>query len=283
MDQGTDDIQRSIAETRQDIEETRASMTEKLELLEERVRETVETAKSTAEDIMTNVKETVDETVGAVKETVGDARSTVEGIVDNVKETMDDTMTMVKRSFDMEYQVNHHPWTMLGGSVLMGYMLGCWTNRPTSSSSAPARHTDYTERHADYTARNRNLEKSGYFATVQGLTPDGQPLGNSSRAQRSGVWSSTLGQFGEEFNIIKGALIGALMGSVRDLVRQSLPNVAPQLEKAIDSATRKMGAKPINGAPNQHDQSHANQEHELHQQERAANGPSRTARDQVTI
>jgi len=39
------------------MEETRASMTEKLELLEERVRETVESAKSTVEDMVENVKE----------------------------------------------------------------------------------------------------------------------------------------------------------------------------------------------------------------------------------
>ena len=47
------------------LEETRTSMTEKMELLEDRVRETVEGTRSAVEHIVDNVKGTVEETVGS--------------------------------------------------------------------------------------------------------------------------------------------------------------------------------------------------------------------------
>jgi len=113
------------------MEETRASMTEKLELLEERVRETLEETKSAVEDIVENVKGTVDETVGVVKETVDGAKSTVEDIVENVKGTMDDTVTTVKHTFDLSYQANQHPWVFFGGAVLVGASsVACCNPRP---------------------------------------------------------------------------------------------------------------------------------------------------------
>ena len=252
MDQGTDDIQRSISATRRDIEETRASMTEKLELLEERVRETVESAKSTVEDIMENVKGTVDETVGAVKETVGDARSTVEGIVENVKgtvvdarstvegivenvkDTMDDTVTMVKHSFDLQYQVDQHPWVMLGGSVLAGYLLG---RLGTGGESSYRTRRVWTGAEA---------KRSGYFATTVNPDADNQPAASSPQTPRSAsLWDGALGQFKEEFDMIKGAVIATLMSNVREMVKQSWPGIAQQVEKAIDSATAKLGGHPL--------------------------------------
>src|SRR4051812_16177749 len=61
MAQESDDIRPSITATRHEMAETRAALTEKLEGLEERVRDTVAGAKSTAEDMIENVKGTVDE------------------------------------------------------------------------------------------------------------------------------------------------------------------------------------------------------------------------------
>jgi ElaB/YqjD/DUF883 family membrane-anchored ribosome-binding protein len=209
-------------------------MTEKLELLEERVRETVESAKSTVEDIVENVKGTVDETVGAVKDTVGEARSTVEGIVENVKDTMDDTVTMVKHSFDLQYQVDRHPWAMLGGSVLAGYLLG--------SLGAGSRSSYRTRR----VWTGAEARRSGYFATTVNPDADAQPATSSQpQARTSRFWESTLGQFSEEIDMIKGAIIAALMSSVRDMVKESLPRIAPQLGKAIDRATEKLGGQPL--------------------------------------
>jgi ElaB/YqjD/DUF883 family membrane-anchored ribosome-binding protein len=80
---------------REQIEETRSSLTEKLETLEAEVKETVVSA-----------KESVEETIHNVKETVHNATETV------------------KRTFDVRYQVDHHPWGMMGLSFVGGLLLG---------------------------------------------------------------------------------------------------------------------------------------------------------------
>jgi ElaB/YqjD/DUF883 family membrane-anchored ribosome-binding protein len=243
MDQGADDFQRSIKETRQDIEETRASMTEKLELLEERVRGTVESATSTVEDIMESVKGTVGETVEVVKETVTDAKSTVEDIVENVKDTMDSTVTTVKQSFDVRYQTEQRPWLMFGGAVLVGYLVGGGLARkstPESSARANARMS-LSEDPMSSAWYNSAAMSAG--SDTKELPPQYSQL--PQPAARSGARS----QFKEEFDILKGALIAVVMHSVREMVKENLPSVASQFGYAIDSATKKLGARPIAETP----------------------------------
>jgi ElaB/YqjD/DUF883 family membrane-anchored ribosome-binding protein len=70
MDFATHDVQ-------QGREETRAALTEKIEMLEQRVRDSVE-----------------------------------------------DAAAAVKRTVDVDYQINHHPWRMFGLSLFFGYVAG---------------------------------------------------------------------------------------------------------------------------------------------------------------
>jgi hypothetical protein len=248
MAERADDLQQNIEETRHEIEETRASMTEKLELLEERVRETLEETKSAVEGIVENVKGTVDETVGVVKETVDGAKSTVEDIVENVKGTMDDTVTTVKQAFDFSYQVDQHPWLMLGGAVLLGSVIGSLSRYESRTNGYDHDGYDYTE--------EIDEDESMYAAALAGghsLYADADKKNDTESPKRSGSarasqrrgWRPGLGQFQEEFDIIKGAIIGTVMGTLREMIRQNMPRVAPQLEKAINSASHKMGAEPI--------------------------------------
>jgi ElaB/YqjD/DUF883 family membrane-anchored ribosome-binding protein len=242
MAERADDLQQDIEEARHGIEETRASMTEKLELLEERVRETLEETKSAVEDIVENVKGTVDETVGAVRETVDGAKSTVEDIVENVKGTMDETVTTVKQAFDLSYQVDRHPWLMFGGAVLLGSVIG---NLARSESRT------YGYNHAEEIDENESMYAAGlaggHSAYADEEKDDTERRNRSAHARTSPrrEWLSGLGQFQDEFDIIKGAIVGTIMGTLREMIRQNMPNVAPTLEKAINSASRKMGAEPI--------------------------------------
>ena len=80
---------------RQQMEETRASLSEKLETLEQQV-------------------------VG----TVQDARAAVTDTVETVKEAVHETVESVKDTFDISRQMERHPWAMLGGSIALGYVGG---------------------------------------------------------------------------------------------------------------------------------------------------------------
>src|SRR5262249_39701668 len=95
--------ERSMAEEpdviRQQIDETRESLTEKLETLEGQVKDAV----STVTDTIETVKSTVENTVESVK-------SGVENTVETVKSSLSDTVDTVKETFDLSRHVDRHPW-----------------------------------------------------------------------------------------------------------------------------------------------------------------------------
>jgi uncharacterized protein YoxC len=64
-----------------DIENTRSIMSEKIDMIENRVNETMEGTKSTVDSLMEKVKD--------VEETINSAKSTVDSIIDVIKHTME--------------------------------------------------------------------------------------------------------------------------------------------------------------------------------------------------
>jgi predicted S18 family serine protease len=100
---------------RQDIEETHTAITEKIEMIENRMHETMEGTKSTIDNVMDNVKR--------VQGTIEDAKVTVDSVLDTIKRTMDETVERVNYAADLIDQVNQNPWIMFGSAVLMGYIL----------------------------------------------------------------------------------------------------------------------------------------------------------------
>jgi len=283
MEYTDEDLEQSIEETRQDIEDKRASMSEKLELLEERVRDTLEETRSAVEDIVENVKETVDETVGAVKETVEGARSTVDNLVENVKGTMDETATMVKKSFDLNYQVEQRPWVILGGSILVGYLLGNWMNhrvlyqqgyskRKYSLDDDNVLYAAPMGNGASFDDLEENVEANEKIDTSK---KDRASKESASHAQPH-PWRNYLGPFQEEWDALKGVALGTLMGTLRTMVRQHMPAAAPKLEQAINSASAKLGAQLID-FPSSQDQSPDNKGHTQLRESSIPEGPGSLA------
>lgn len=90
--------------------ETRTAMSEKLEALEAKLSETVK-----------DTTEAVTETASAVAETVN-----------SVKDSVQNTVEAVQSAFDINQLAENHPWLVVGGSVLLGYLVG-------ASLSGPAR------------------------------------------------------------------------------------------------------------------------------------------------
>jgi ElaB/YqjD/DUF883 family membrane-anchored ribosome-binding protein len=127
---------------RQDIEETHAAMSEKIEMIEDRVQETIEGTKSTIDNVMNNVQR--------VQGTIEDAKVTIDSILETIKQTMDETVERVKYTADLIEQVNQNPWIMFGSAVLMGYVLSSINRQGSFGSrhgheramgnSEPARH-----------------------------------------------------------------------------------------------------------------------------------------------
>jgi len=98
-----------------DIEDTRTVMTEKIDMLENRVNETMDGTKATISNVMEKVK--------GVQETIDSAKSTIDSLLETMKHTMDETIERVKYTSTVIEQVDQNPWIMLGSAVLTGYVL----------------------------------------------------------------------------------------------------------------------------------------------------------------
>jgi hypothetical protein len=90
-----DELDREIDQARRRTAAAQAAMAEGLEAAERKIRDTVASTESVVEDVLSNVKSSISESVDSVK-----------------------------RTFDLPYQTQRHPWLIFGGSVLAGYVLG---------------------------------------------------------------------------------------------------------------------------------------------------------------
>jgi ElaB/YqjD/DUF883 family membrane-anchored ribosome-binding protein len=192
---------------RQDIEQTRSALTEKLETLEEEVMGTVR-----------NAKETVEETI------------------ENVTETVQETVETVQRTFDLEYQMQQRPWVLIGGSVVAGVAAGFLAD------SLRARVTSWED-------SSRTVPPPGpskaYGATA--FRSPQQEFAPPPRREGPSFFQSLLGRFDKEIGMVKELAIGYAAGVLRDMVKEALPAVKEQVQKVMDSATAKMGGKPVDG------------------------------------
>ncbi len=105
---------------RQQIEETKLQLTDKLESLEQQVSQTVQSA-----------GDAVAATVEAVQETVESVTGAVEGAVHSVSE-----------AFDLRQQIENHPFLVLGGAAALGYIAAeCMTAYERAQKMRPMMST----------------------------------------------------------------------------------------------------------------------------------------------
>jgi ElaB/YqjD/DUF883 family membrane-anchored ribosome-binding protein len=109
MDQRESDI-------KQNIEETRAAMNEKIDKIEGRVHETMEGTRSTLDNLVGGINR--------VKGTIEDTRSVLDNSIDTLKQAVDETVERVRYTAELIDQVKQNPWIMLGSAVLVGYVIG---------------------------------------------------------------------------------------------------------------------------------------------------------------
>jgi phage shock protein A len=109
MDQRTGHSQRRV-------DERRAAVTGDLERVEERVQETIDGVKSTVESALEGFKQ--------VQEKVDGAKATADEMLESVTGTVNDTVERMKPVADLLDHLQQKPWLLLGGAILMGYILG---------------------------------------------------------------------------------------------------------------------------------------------------------------
>ena len=105
------------------MENTRTSLTERLETLEKRVVTPVQQVTSQVAENVGAVKETVQETVADVKEKV-------QGTFKTVKDSVQKSVNAAQTILDVRGHVDRHPWPMLGGAIALGYVVGGLVGKP---------------------------------------------------------------------------------------------------------------------------------------------------------
>jgi ElaB/YqjD/DUF883 family membrane-anchored ribosome-binding protein len=205
--------------TRAQMDETRTSLAEKLESLEQKVVDSVQ------------------DTTHAVQDTVA-----------NVTDAVHDTVAGVKDLFDLRLHVKRHPWLIVGGSIALGYLGGYLLLRRRGSDRSIVNGSQQspaldgpriTRPHNGFAKEHRFMEeaseKAPYQEVVQGPSEPGQPSGGSSR-------------FGPEISKLRGLVIGTVLSAVRDMITQAVPEpMQSELSGVMDSFTAKMGGKPMRG------------------------------------
>jgi ElaB/YqjD/DUF883 family membrane-anchored ribosome-binding protein len=216
---------------RQQMEETRSSLTDKLETLEQQVVDTVETATSAVTDTVENVKEAVQDTVATVK---GSVQETVEG---------------VKHTFDLRLQVDRHPWAMMAGSVALGFFGGRLLK---SATTGEARRLDRYAASAHGADMPEGPDRSrdgarGYEPVASASRRNGIHPPRLEAAQPS--FLSELGdKYESEIGKLKKLAIGTALAVVRDAIQPSIPEqMKSQVIDVINSVTTKLGGEVIEG------------------------------------
>ena len=226
---------------REQMTDTRTSMTDKLEQLEEKVAGTVTDATGAVQDTVQTVKETVAEAKDAVTETVDSVKDTVTGTVEAVKDTVTavkdtvhetigavkDTVKggvdFVKDLLDIPKQTERHPWLVMGGAVLSGFVLGrlLGGGRRREAASIPATMSEAAEPARAPASRNGHRHKP--------------------EAESPGMIERLAGQFAPEITQLKNMAITMALGALRDSLAKNLPSDwSGQVTGILDNVAAKL-------------------------------------------
>lgn len=193
---------------RQQMEETRTSLSEKLEALEGQVASTVK-----------DTTESVTETAQAVTQTV----------------------QSVTEFFDIGGHVERHPWAMMGGGLVLGYTLGCLL-----APGREADRSDRAPPWAGYTGPPSGPAREGTGSALAGGMSRASEHPPSQAAEQPSIigdaMKSFMGSFGPVFDQLKGLAIGAATGVAGEMLVKSLPgDLGKNLSGIVDEVTRSLG------------------------------------------
>lgn len=208
---------------KQQMNQTRVSLTEKLEALENKVFGTVHdtsgTISNTVQQVSSTVRDTVREVGAAVRETTGNVRASVREAVSSARDAV-----------SISRQMHEHPWLMLGGSVFAGYVGGLVL---------------------DNLERGRLLSPPSLSAAPERLLPQGSEVrerAESVQAPRRGGSSflkALVETFAPELDKLKRVALGTALGLVRDKVGESVPeHLREDVTALMDRVTQKLGGEP---------------------------------------
>ena len=196
MDQRTSTLDQDL----KDIVDTRVAIAEKLELLEQRI-------KDTAEGATMKFSRMLDETTQSVNQ-----------MVDKTKAALDPI-----------HKVDEYPWLMLGGALCVGYAIGLLESRTRSQRSGV--YPYYPSGAHASRVMPEVARQEGTAADQADGVYDYYPTGpRSQKSQetdhRTTVWDSMSREFSQEAEQAKTVLLQVGRSLMLELARKMMPEIA---------------------------------------------------------
>ncbi len=141
---------------KRDIEETRSEMGEKIDMIANRIHNTIVGPKVAADNLIENLNE--------YRKAMQDTTSVRDNGAHAINRAVADTIERVRATIDIIEQVKQDPWIMVAGAVLVGYVIGNLN-----------RGDLFALRHA-----HREVEQ-GREVRAEHRQPSSEPLGQSRR------------------------------------------------------------------------------------------------------
>jgi ElaB/YqjD/DUF883 family membrane-anchored ribosome-binding protein len=190
---------------RQQMFDTRSALTDKLEALEVQVA--------------AKVKDTTD----SVAETVESVKDAVQDTVQTVSNTVDRTVESVKETFDLSRHFEEHPYVVLGGAVLAGFIGGRLLDRLAPPPATNGFHHEPRQE--------------------TGQTHFQLPPPSSSEP---GKGSEMVEALRPAMSKLRQLAIGVTTGLIAEMVSKSIPEgLHHEVDEVIDDITLALGGKPI--------------------------------------
>jgi len=140
------------------------------------VEDELEVIRSRMEETRSSLADKIDALENQVIGTVESATSSVANTVETVKDKVEDTVETVKDAFNLRKHVENHPWLALSGSIATGYLAGCLLPgsrepEPVSFEERPPRSYAHEATHPN--GHNGHAEKETEDEDEGGLLQDG--------------------------------------------------------------------------------------------------------------
>jgi len=222
---------------RNQMDETRTALAEKIELLEKQVTNTVQGAAQSVGDTVETVKQTVGDTVETVKHAVEDT-------VNSMKTSVQESIHAVGEAFSIKHHVENHPWPMMAGAVAVGFVGGYMMFNRSENQRAE----DKFRRLASSQGRPPEQQYGAYEPSPSAMPAAPRRASNGSMRDMRGSSSSNAFQewLRPATQQLQSLAIGAALSVLRDVITRAVPKpMEGQITEMVNGLTSSLGGQVI--------------------------------------
>jgi ElaB/YqjD/DUF883 family membrane-anchored ribosome-binding protein len=204
-----------------EMEQTRASLTQKVSALENQVVCTIHEATESVSNTVDSVTSTVKDTLSGVKDTLSSVKQTVSESVSEVSEK-------VKSVFDLSQHTRDYPWAMVGGAAALGFLTGLIAFRDREKSESVS----------NYSTGEREWNRLAASSAA--------PRQQAAAEPREPSWlDNLLDRAGQEIRTLGETFIASASTSLKQAVQEQMPKL---IDTGIQLVTERTGANEPTGA-----------------------------------